>query len=74
MKIHLFCMGRIARGIDMMRSPMIRDPSRVDCESCRRTKIFKVAMLASKKRKRGKEPQIEQGELFGKQRPTIDKE
>lgn len=51
MKTHLFIAGHVACGGHPMRSPMIRDPRRVDCALCRRTEVFKKVSAASARRR-----------------------
>lgn len=63
MKTHLFIGGKVACGGRPVSSPMLRDPRRVDCELCRRTRVFKLAIAAGKRRRAA--VKVEQMELFG---------
>lgn len=48
MKIHLLVGSRTACGDMPLHAPLIRDPARVTCGNCRKTKIFHSVLEARK--------------------------
>ena len=64
MKIHLLVGSRTACGDMPLHAPLIRDPARVTCGNCRKTKIFQAVQNDRKTARKIKEI-FQQEELFG---------
>lgn len=63
MRIHLLTGSRAACGDMPLHSPLIRDPDRVTCGNCRKTKIFEAVKKNRKTARKIKEL-FQQEELF----------
>ena len=62
MKVHLLIGGMAACGELPTHSPLIRDPRRVTCRNCRRTKVFMTFQREEKSAR--KIQKLIQAELF----------